>query len=89
MNVEVVFVRERLSRSVQLTLEEGLTVADAVERSGLLPLARQQSAKPPKLGVFGKLVTPKTALENGDRVEIYAALECIMDDDDDEDEDDE
>jgi len=85
MKVEVVFVRDRLSRSVQLTLEDGMTVADAIERSGLLPLAQKQSTKPPKTGVFGKLVPPKTALSDGDRVEIYAALECIMDDDDDDD----
>jgi len=58
----------RHERSVRLSMPRGATVRDAIEKSGLLPLARG------RVGIFGKVVEEDTQLTDGDRVEIYRPL---------------
>ena len=68
MEVEVVCALPRREQSVRVSVPQGATVRDALEKSGLLPLARG------KVGIFGRVVRPDTPLAAGDRIEIYRPL---------------
>jgi putative ubiquitin-RnfH superfamily antitoxin RatB of RatAB toxin-antitoxin module len=61
---------------VELDLEEGATLADAVSASGLaarypsLDIARMPA------GIWSRLRPPETRLRDGDRVELYRPLQA-------------
>lgn len=58
----------------ELTLPAGATVAQALEASGYARDFPGADAWAQGVGVYGRLVSPETALADGDRVEIYRAL---------------
>ena len=68
LQIEIVYAMPRHERSVRLSMPRGATVRDALEKSGLLPLARG------RVGIFGKVVEEDAPLTDGDRVEIYRPL---------------
>ena len=72
IRVEVVYALPQAEDAVTVTLAHGATAAEAVRRSGIL--ARHPEIRLERLGVFGKPVTAATALEDGDRLEIYRPL---------------
>jgi putative ubiquitin-RnfH superfamily antitoxin RatB of RatAB toxin-antitoxin module len=74
IQVEVSFARERAQALIAVKGPAGLTVADAIERSGILDRLPEIDLKVNKVGVFGKLATLDQVLHDGDRVEIYAPL---------------
>lgn len=74
IQVEVVYALKGRARRVFLTLEEGATVQQAIERSGLLAEFPEIDLAKNKLGVWNKLVKPDTPLRDKDRVEIYRPL---------------
>lgn len=59
---------------VALEVEEGTSVREAVERSGILQRYPGTRLEHGHLGVFGKGVEPDALLRDGDRVEIYRPL---------------
>lgn len=59
---------------VALEIEEGTTVLQAIERSGILARFPNVEFAPERVGVFGKIVPLDTPLRDGDRVEIYRPL---------------
>lgn len=65
-------------RQVWLTVEvpEGATIAEAIERSGILGQFPEIDLGSQKVGVFGKVSALDTKLEDGDRVEIYRPLKA-------------
>jgi uncharacterized protein len=68
LQIEIVYAMPQHERSVRLSMPPGATVRDALEKSGLLPLARG------RVGIFGKVVEEDAPLTDGDRVEIYRPL---------------
>lgn len=72
--VEVVYALPARQELLSLRVAEGSTVREAVEASGLLAKYPEIDLAKNKLGVFGKLVKPETALREHDRVEIYRPL---------------
>jgi putative ubiquitin-RnfH superfamily antitoxin RatB of RatAB toxin-antitoxin module len=68
LQVEVVYALSRSEESIRLTVPQGATVQEALEKSGLLPRVRG------KVGIFGKVVSQDRALADGDRIEIYRPL---------------
>lgn len=54
--------------------EPGMTVGQAIDRSGILDRYPDIDLAVNKLGVFGKLAKANAELNPGDRVEIYRAL---------------
>lgn len=78
MRVEVVYVFPRICYSVEVEIEEGGTVADAVRAAMFSEPFRSLRAVPPpdanKVGIFGRAVTPDTRVSDGDRVEFYRDL---------------
>lgn len=58
---------------IEVAFEEGMTIADAIDRSGIEQLT--ELAYPLIFGIFGtKIKNASHYLESGDRVEIYRPL---------------
>jgi len=62
--------------AIELELEEGTTVRQAIEASQLLILHPEIGPDTLAIGVFGDRVTEGTVLRDGDRVEIYRPLKA-------------
>ena len=74
IKVEVAYARADVQVIVPLELEEGATVEQAIEASGVLARFPEIDLAKNKLGIFGKVTKPANALKEGDRVEIYRPL---------------
>ena len=72
--VEVAHARPERQVILAVEVEEGASVADAIERSGILAEFPEIDLAVNKIGVFGKLAALDAGLNPGDRVEIYRAL---------------
>lgn len=71
--IEVVYIP--LSQSalhVNLEFAAGMTVANALEQSGLLKLYPELTTM--SIGIFARIVSLDTVLKPGDRVEVYRPL---------------
>ncbi len=66
-------------------LDEGSTVQQAIERSGILRYCPDIDLTQQKVGVFGKFVKLDSPLREGDRVEIYRRITRVLDDEDEDD----
>ncbi|TBU98978.1 RnfH family protein [Stutzerimonas kirkiae] len=88
MNVCVVYANARQPLALNCRVEDGCTVEQAIERSGLLSCCPEIDLRKQKVGVYGKFVKLDSPLKEGDRVEIYQRITRVLDDDDDEDDDD-
>jgi putative ubiquitin-RnfH superfamily antitoxin RatB of RatAB toxin-antitoxin module len=64
----------RVVHEVPLQLEEGSTVAQALQACGLQTVLVSDASQPAGLGVWGKRVTPAHVLRDQDRLEIYRPL---------------
>jgi len=74
LRVEVVYALPDRQILLTLEVEQGTTARMAVERSGILQRHPEVDLERTKLGVFGRVVSAKTPLQDGDRVEIYRPL---------------
>lgn len=74
IRVEVAAALPQRQELVELELETGATVIDAVHASGLPERFPEIDLDPRRLGVFGRLRSPDHPLRDGDRVEIYRPL---------------
>jgi uncharacterized protein len=74
IQVEVAYAREDEQVLLALETDAGLTVREAIERSGILRRYPEIDLKVNKVGVFGKLAKLDQPLSSGDRVEIYRPL---------------
>lgn len=75
ISVTVVYSRQpRETVEVQLAVEEGSTVAQALESSGLLAHGAQDHPTPAGQGIWGKKVGLTHVLRDQDRLEIYRSL---------------
>jgi len=67
-------------------VDDGSTVHQAIESSGILKFCPDIDLKQQKVGVFGKFVKLDAVLCDGDRIEIYRRITKVVDEDDDDDE---
>jgi len=74
INVEVVYALQQKQELVAVKLEEGATVRQAIEASGLLAKYPEIDLAKNKLGIFAKLAKADGVLRDKDRVEIYRPL---------------
>jgi putative ubiquitin-RnfH superfamily antitoxin RatB of RatAB toxin-antitoxin module len=74
ITIEVVFALPNEQTLLRKVVAAGTTVADAIQASGILQKYPQIDLSASKLGIFGKLVKPDTALRDRDRIEIYRPL---------------
>jgi len=76
IKVEVAYATPEKQRIIALEVEEGTTVYQAAEQSGICEVFPEINLEEAKMGIFGKSVrSPKDeALREMDRVEIYRPL---------------
>ncbi|SDH13372.1 hypothetical protein SAMN05216603_10681 [Pseudomonas benzenivorans] len=87
MKIAVVYAAPPQPLQLACQVEEGSTVEQAIEQSGLLRYCPQIDLQKQKVGVFGKFVKLDSCLKEGDRVEIYQRITRVLDEDDDDDDD--
>jgi len=74
MVVEVAYALTHKQSLISLELEEGVTVKEAIEASGILETYKQIDLSKDRVGIFSKFATLDTILREKDRVEIYRSL---------------
>lgn len=74
IEIEVIYALRDQQRVIRLSAEEGSTVREVVERSGLLEEFPEIDLARNKLGIWNKLAKPDAVLRDRDRVEIYRPL---------------
>lgn len=74
IKVEVIYALPQKQELVSVQVEEGATVRQAIEASGLLAKYPEIDLAKNKLGVFAKLAKPDAVVRDRDRVEIYRPL---------------
>ncbi|SFV81214.1 UPF0125 protein yfjF [hydrothermal vent metagenome] len=74
MLVEVAYALEKKQTLLELEVDEGTTLKQAIELSGIIDTYPQIDLSKDKTGVFGKIAKLDTVLREKDRVEIYRPL---------------
>lgn len=74
IRVEVAYARPDVQVVIPIEIGPDATAEEAIRHSGVLELFPEIDLAINKIGVFGKLVKPGTALHPGDRLEIYRQL---------------
>lgn len=77
MPVQVTIVyspRPRVVEERVLRLDDGATLADALQASGWHGRFPELATRVLELGVWGRRARPEQVLQEGDRVEVYRAL---------------
>jgi len=74
IRVEVVFAVPERQVLVEVLLEPGATVADAIAASGIAREFPGEQLDTLPVGVWGKPAERAAAVQDGDRVEIYRPL---------------
>ena len=72
--VEVAYALPDKQVILEVEAEEGLTVEQAIERSGIVGKFPEIDLETVKIGIFGKATKKDAVLHLGDRVEIYRPL---------------
>lgn len=74
IRVEVAYARPERQEIVELFIEEGCSLREAILRSGILERFPEIDLEQNATGIFGQLVSGSQVLRDGDRVEIYRPL---------------
>lgn len=74
MRIEVAYAKPEEQLILPLELHEGVTVEEAIRRSGILLRFPEIDLEQNKVGIFGKSCKLDQILREGDRVEIYRPL---------------
>lgn len=74
MRIEVAYALPDRQELIELDLDAGATVADAVRASGLAERYPEIDPGKGPFGVFARRCDPARVLRPGDRVEIYRPL---------------
>jgi hypothetical protein len=72
--VEVVYALPEKQYLQKVMLDEGATVEQAVDASGLMTLRPEISLSSNKVGIWSRTVKLQDEVHDGDRVEIYRPL---------------
>ncbi len=74
INIEIVYAGETSQKFVQLKIEPGTSIGQAIKDSGLLQACPQIKLNDCQVGIFSKKTGLDTILQDRDRVEIYRPL---------------
>lgn len=74
MKVEVAYAKPDEQVIIPVDVEQGTTLTQAIEHSGILQRFPEIDLKQNKMGIFGKAAKADTVLREMDRVEIYRPL---------------
>ena len=74
IKVEVVYASPNEQRLFMVEVEEGSTIHEAIQQSGMLNLFPEIDLTTQKVGVFSKPRELEDKVKAGDRIEIYRPL---------------
>ena len=74
LHVEVAYAQEAVQEIIELDVQKGTTLEQALQQSGILEHFPEIDMEKNKVGIFGKISKRDTLLREGDRVEIYRPL---------------
>ncbi len=74
IDIELIYALPNNQTLKCLQVSDGTTVEQAITLSELVKLFPEIDITKNKIGIFGKLVKPKTVLNHRDRIEIYRPL---------------
>ena len=74
MKIEVVFAVPEAQVLVAIEMDEGATVQDAIDDSGLVERFPDEQLNALPTGIWGHAAERDQSLKDGDRVEIYRLL---------------
>jgi putative ubiquitin-RnfH superfamily antitoxin RatB of RatAB toxin-antitoxin module len=74
IRVEVVYAQADAQTIVEVELEQGARVADALAAAGLQGLVSGGAPSSSRIGIWGTPASPHTELRDRDRVELYREL---------------
>lgn len=74
IEVEVAYALPREQVVLVVHMDAGVSVQEAIERSGMLKQFPEIDLAKNKVGIFGKLTKLDAAPQPGDRIEIYRTL---------------
>lgn len=74
VQIEVCYARDDVQVIVALSVEQGITVREAIRRSGLLQRFPEIDLEREGAGISGKRVDLSDVPKPGDRIEIYRPL---------------
>lgn len=74
LKVEVAYACTDAQLIVEVEVEEGATIGQAIHQSGILQKFPEIDLAKNKVGIFGRQVSLLEPLRAGDRVEIYRGL---------------
>jgi putative ubiquitin-RnfH superfamily antitoxin RatB of RatAB toxin-antitoxin module len=72
--VEVAYAKSEAQLIIELEVEEGATIEQAIRSSGILRKFPEIDLQVNKVGVFGKQAPLERMVRAGDRIEIYRGL---------------
>jgi len=76
LQIQVCYALPDSTNLLELTLPAGSTVKQAIDSSGVLARFPEIDLSVQKVGIFGKLKPLDAVLHDGDRIEIYRALQA-------------
>ena len=74
ISVEVAYADTQKQKIMFVVVDEGATIAQAIQVSGILQQVPDIDLTKNKVGIFGKLKELTTHVQEGDRIEIYRPL---------------
>lgn len=74
INIEVAYALPTKQSIVDVALQEGTTVQQAIEASNILEQFPEIDLKATKVGIWSRVVKLSDTLIDGDRIEIYRPL---------------
>lgn len=74
IKVEVSYALPHKQVILELEVAEGTTALEAARQSGVAEKFEGIDLDNAKMGIFGKVVSPRQGLKAGDRVEVYRPL---------------
>lgn len=72
--MEVAYALRERQALVAVEIEEGATIEEAIQHSGILKTFPEINLQRAKVGIFGRPVALDERMRDGDRVEIYRPL---------------
>lgn len=86
MKVSIAYTEDDRQAWLPVSVSDKANIEDVIEASGIARRFPHIDLKTQRVGVFGKLVKLDTAVNDGDRIEIYRKITRVLDEDDDDDE---
>jgi len=74
MQVGIAYAEAHQQIWLKLEVEEGTTLEQAIEQSGVLDQFPHIDLTRQKVGIFGKITPLDSKVNDGDRIEIYRAI---------------